>query len=70
MATLNPAEGERRASGMASGMVPVKREKLGTKECHDEEQVSPTVLELPACRTHLRPTKSRQMGPSMDCGYF
>ena len=31
---------------MASVMAPVKREKPGTKKRHDEEQVSPTVLEL------------------------
>jgi hypothetical protein len=31
---------------MASGMEPVKREKPGTKEGHNEEQVSPTVGEF------------------------
>ena len=31
---------------MASGIAPVKREKPGTKECQNEEQVSPTVVEF------------------------
>jgi hypothetical protein len=35
---------------MASEMASVKREKLGTKECQDEEQVSPTVAEFHAER--------------------
>ena len=44
MATLNPAEGQSVSNGVSNGACQTR--EPGTKEGHDKEQVSPTVLEL------------------------